>query len=113
MADVFCEIINGKIPTKFVYEDEQLVVFPDINPEAPVHLLIVPRQHTASVAELTENDAALAGHMLLVAKKMAEQFKVAGSGYRLVINHGLDGGQGVAHLHMHLIGGRKLSRNLS
>ena len=104
---IFCQIIAGEIPTKFLYQDKEIVSFRDINPHAPVHLLIVPRQHIPSLPELT--DSAIIARMVDVANQLAREEGVSESGYRLVINSGRDGGQVVPHLHMHLLGGRRLS----
>ncbi|MFC2058278.1 histidine triad nucleotide-binding protein [Chloroflexota bacterium] len=108
MACIFCQIVAGEVGST-IYQDEQVVAFRDINPQAPVHLLIVPRKHIGSVAELTDVEAALAGHMVAVANELAEQEGVSGSGYRLVVNCGREGGQVVPHLHLHLLGGRRLA----
>ena len=111
MADktIFSRIIDGEIPGNFVYQDEHCVAIRDINPAAPVHVLVIPRKPIPSVADLTPEDHALAGHLLMVVKKVAEQEGVARSGYRVVINAGQEGGQTVPHLHLHLLGGRQLS----
>jgi histidine triad (HIT) family protein len=110
MADcIFCKIIAGQIPGELVYQDDKVVAFKDINPEAPVHLLIVPREHIASVTDVkTEKQAGLVGHMVLVGNKLAQTNGVKDRGFRLIINVGTDGGQVVQHLHMHLLGGRPL-----
>jgi histidine triad (HIT) family protein len=113
MADcIFCRIINGEIPSTRVYADEQVYAFRDAHPQAPVHVLIVPRKHYAGVDEMAESDRALLGHMLLTAKKVAEMEGVAKSGYREVINTGREGGQVVMHLHLHVLGGRPLAGEL-
>ncbi len=109
---IFCKIAAGKVPSDIVYQDDELIAFPDINPLAPVHFLIVPRKHIASLVELSPPDSHLIGKMTGVANRLAESEKISGSGYRLVINCGEQGGQGVAHLHMHLLGGRQLSSAL-
>jgi histidine triad (HIT) family protein len=109
MSDcLFCKIANGDIPSSKVYEDEQLVVFHDISPAAPVHVLIVPKSHIPSLNEVGTDDGALILHMLTVAKKVAADLGISESGYRVVNNCGEDGGQSVAHLHFHLLGGRSL-----
>jgi histidine triad (HIT) family protein len=105
---IFCDIASKKAPAKLVYEDEEIVAFPDIHPVAPVHLLIIPKKHIASVNDLSDADQALVGKMILVAKKLAQENKIDQSGYRLVINCGKDGGQIIEHLHLHLLGGKKL-----
>ena len=109
MDCIFCNIVSGKIPSELLYQDEQVIAFRDIHPQAPTHLLIVPRRHIPLLTQLTESDSSLLGHMVLVANKLAEKEGVAESGYRLVINCGRQGGQLVPHLHLHLLGGRQLS----
>lgn len=103
---IFCKIASGAIPVKVIYEDEQLVAFPDINPVAPVHVLVIPRKHLESVAQAGPEDAALLGHALLTLPKIATQMGVANPGFRVVMNTGKDGGQSVPHLHWHILGGR-------
>lgn len=109
---IFCKIITGSIPGDIVYRDADIVAFRDINPVAPTHILIVPVRHMVNIGEIPEGDFTLAGKMIQVAKKLAEQEGISENGYRLVINSGEQGGQIVQHLHMHLIGGRKLSVKL-
>ena len=104
---LFCNIASGAIPVTRLYEDEQVLAFPDINPQAPVHILIIPRQHFASLAHTAPEDAGLLGHLLAAAAEIARQQNLT-KGYRLVINTGSDGGQTVEHLHVHLLGGRHL-----
>lgn len=109
MADcIFCKIVQGDIPAGKVYEDEQVLAFKDINPAAPTHILIIPKEHIASMNEVNTTTLQLMGHILVVAAKLAEQLGLASSGYRLVNNCGQDGGQTVHHLHFHLLGGRSL-----
>lgn len=109
MSDcVFCLIAEKKIPSEIVYEDNELVVFKDINPEAPVHVLIVPKKHIPSVMELTDDDNMLISKIYSVAKSLAKDFKISEGGFRIVTNCGKDGGQSVNHLHFHLLGGRVL-----
>lgn len=105
---LFCKIGAGQIPSNKVYEDEQVLAFTDIDPKAPVHVLIIPKKHIQSVNELTEADDALLCRMFAAARKLAEELGLSGEGYRLVINTGKDGGQSVSHLHLHLLGGRQL-----
>ena len=105
---IFCRIINGEIPSKFAYKDKDVVVFADINPVAPVHLLVVPVKHIASLVDMKDADAALAGKMVAVANKVAKEQGLSKNGYRLTINCGADAGQLVQHLHIHLMGGRPL-----
>lgn len=107
--DVFCKIINGEIKGDFVYRDEDFIVIKDINPQAPVHLLIVPAKHFTSLEDFMEgNDNGLLGKALVVAHKIAHQVGIAEKGYRLIINEGEYGGKLVPHLHIHLLGGKKL-----
>jgi histidine triad (HIT) family protein len=112
MDCIFCQIASGKIPADIVYQDEEIIAFRDINPQAPRHLVIIPRKHIPSLEQLKENDSALVGRMVAVANKLAREEGVAQKGYRLAINCGTEGGQLVPHLHMHLLGGRKLSDTL-
>ncbi|MBF0202579.1 MAG: histidine triad nucleotide-binding protein [Desulfamplus sp.] len=102
---LFCKIVHGEIPSEFLYEDEECVVFRDINPHAPVHLLIVPKRHIRSINDLEHGDASLVGRMFLVAKKMAEAENINKSGYKVLFNVEKGGGQVIFHLHLHLIGG--------
>lgn len=112
MDCIFCKIAAGAISADIVYSDELLVAFRDINPQAPVHVVIIPRKHISSVNDLKESDQALAGKMLLTAKKVAEKEGVADSGYRLSINCGPDGTQVIPHIHLHILGGRLLTGQL-
>lgn len=108
MDCIFCKIIAGEIPGDIVYRSDTVVAFRDIHPAAPVHILIVPIRHVASLAELTEADSGLVGHMIAVANRLAKQEGIAEKGYRVVINVGPGGGQVVPHLHLHLLGGRDM-----
>ncbi|MFH1639195.1 MAG: histidine triad nucleotide-binding protein [Chloroflexota bacterium] len=110
--DIFCQIVAGTIPATILYLDDEVMAFRDINPKAPVHVVIIPRRHITSVAELTEDDAAIVGRMVMVAKIVAKKEGISERGYRLLINNGADSGMAVPHLHMHLLGGRRLSDNL-
>jgi len=105
---IFCRIADRDIPSPLLYEDEDVVAFADLNPRAPVHILIIPRKHIASLAEVGAEDAALLGKIALVAKQLAEEHGIAESGYRLLTNCRADSGQEVPHLHYHLVGGRPL-----
>ncbi|MBQ3179748.1 MAG: histidine triad nucleotide-binding protein [Firmicutes bacterium] len=105
---LFCKIAAGEIPSAKVYEDEEILAFRDINPQAPVHILIIPKKHVASLAEVGEEDTALLGKIQVLTRKLAEQEGVAVSGFRIVSNSGPDSGQEVGHLHYHLMGGRDL-----
>jgi len=105
---IFCRIIDRKLPAKIVHEDEHAVVIEDIHPQAPVHLLVLPRQHLGSLKEAGGEDEALLGHLLLVAAKLARERGLESTGYRTVINNGAGAGQSVFHLHLHVMGGRPL-----
>ncbi|HUY82228.1 MAG TPA: histidine triad nucleotide-binding protein [Acidobacteriaceae bacterium] len=109
MDCIFCKIAAGEIPAKKLYEDEHALAFADINPQAPVHILIIPKRHIASPAQLegTDADKTLIGHLHIVAQQLASQQNL-GKGYRITINTGPDGGQTVDHLHLHLLGGRQM-----
>lgn len=112
MADkdcLFCKIIAGEIPSAKVYEDDSVYAFRDISPEAPVHVLIVPKTHITSANDLTDENAAVVGHIFAVAAKIAKSEGIADGGYRIVNNCGEDGGQTVKHLHFHMLGGRSLA----
>lgn len=102
---IFCKIIKGEIPSTYVYHDEQVTAFRDLNPAAPTHILLVPNQHIDSVNALTNNDELLIGHLFTTAKQIAAQEGIAENGYRLIINTGSHGGQTVFHIHLHLLGG--------
>lgn len=101
----FCKIVNGETDTQFLYQDDTLVVFRDINPHAPVHLLVVPRKHIRSINDLEKEDSTIISHLIAVAKEMARQEAVDKSGYKLLFNVERGGGQLIFHLHLHLIGG--------
>ena len=105
---LFQRIADGEIPAKLVHADEHCVAFHDIAPQAPVHVLVVPRKPIPRVGQATEVDQVLLGHLLLVSGKLARDLSLA-NGFRLVINHGRDGGESVPHLHVHLLGGRALA----
>jgi histidine triad (HIT) family protein len=110
MSDcIFCKIAEKKIPAKLVHEDDKVIAFDDINPQAPTHTLVIPKRHIASLQDLGEQDQGLLGHLLLTCRKIASDKGVAKSGYRLVANTGSDGGQSVFHLHFHVLGGRHMA----
>lgn len=109
MTCLFCRIVSGEIPAQVVYRGPEVTAFRDINPQAPVHVLVVPNRHVESISELGNADAALLGQLIEVANELARQEGVADSGYRLITNRGPDAGQTVAHLHFHLLGGRPMS----
>jgi histidine triad (HIT) family protein len=104
---LFCKIVTGLVPAQRVYEDEFCIVFPDINPQALTHLLVVPKEHIASLAEAGPEHTELLGRMMATAAEMARQFKLE-RGYRVVVNTGAEGGQTVTHLHLHVLGGRHM-----
>jgi histidine triad (HIT) family protein len=106
MDCLFCRIAAGEIPAQKLYEDEDAIAFQDIQPQAPVHVVLIPRKHIASLAHLSPGDERLIGHMHVVAKKLAEEKGL--DGFRTVVNTGNDGGQTIHHLHMHLLGGRPM-----
>jgi histidine triad (HIT) family protein len=108
MSCLFCKIIEGKIPSTSVFQDDLGYAFADIHPQAPVHVLIVPREHISSLSETDERKNALLGHLLLAAAEIART-KGLGKGYRIVVNTGEEGGQTVDHLHLHLLGGRQMT----
>lgn len=108
MNCLFCQIASGNTATPLVYQDEFVVGFQDIAPKAPVHLLLVPRRHLASLNDATPEDQTLLGHLLLAAQNIARQQKIDQSGFRLVLNTGPDGGQSIYHLHLHMLGGGHL-----
>lgn len=105
---LFCGIIGGKIKGDIVYQDETIVAFKDVNPKAPVHILIVPRKHIGTLLALESGDESAIGHVFRVAAILAEQEGIAKRGFRVVVNCGADAGQTVLHLHFHLLGGRRL-----
>jgi histidine triad (HIT) family protein len=106
-VNIFKKIIDGEIPAKIIHQDEHCLAFHDVNPQAPVHVLLIPRKEIRTHDDLTEADRGLMGHLHLVAHQLAKQLNL-GNGYRLVINCNEDGGQSVPHLHMHLMGGREM-----
>ena len=109
---IFCKIAQGLIPSTFLYEDDKVVVINDINPQTPVHMLVLPKKHLQSLAAAEDEDASILGHMLMTAKKMAQQRGIGESGYRIIINTGRDGAQTVPHLHLHIMGGKQLPEQM-
>lgn len=107
MDCLFCEIISGDRPSRAVYQDELAYAFEDSHPQAPTHVLVVPKRHIASLAEMTEGDAAVVGHLHWVAREIARTRGIEAGGYRTVINTNRGAGQTVFHLHLHLLGGRE------
>jgi histidine triad (HIT) family protein len=105
---IFKRIIDREIPSDIVYEDDECLAFRDVNPQAPVHFLVIPKKEITSLAEADDEDLPLLGHLLTTARMLAEQMKLE-RGYRVVVNCGPDGGQSVDHLHVHVLGGRKMT----
>jgi len=106
---VFSRIIAGQLPADIVYEDERVLAFRDIQPRAPVHILVIPKKPIPSVAHIEDEDGPLLGHLWLVVRRVAQEQGLAEAGYRVVVNCGDDGGQEVPHLHFHVLGGRRLT----
>ncbi len=106
---IFCQIIAGETPATIVYRDDRALAFEDLNPQAPVHVLVIPHEHLESLDEASQRDEALLGHLLRIAARIANERGLSESGYRTVINTGAGAGQSVFHLHAHVIGGRALS----
>ncbi|MBS6105928.1 MULTISPECIES: histidine triad nucleotide-binding protein [Anaerococcus] len=104
MDCVFCKIVEGEIPTDKIYEDEDIIAFNDLDPQAPIHFLVIPKKHITSLATLDESDSDLVAKIMLVIQKLAKENNL--EGYRVVTNIGEDGGQSVPHLHFHVLGGR-------
>lgn len=103
---IFCQIVGGTIPAKKLYEDDQVIAFDDVNPQARVHILVIPKRHLVSLDDTQDSDAALLGQLLIVCAKMAREHGIVESGYRVVANTGRGAGQTVLHLHWHVLGGR-------
>ncbi|MDU5108240.1 MULTISPECIES: histidine triad nucleotide-binding protein [unclassified Clostridium] len=108
MSCIFCKIVNGEIPSKKIYEDDKVLAFHDISPEAPVHFLVIPKDHIQSVNDLTEKNSEIISHIFLVINKLVRELNVNETGYRIVNNCGKDGGQSVDHMHFHVLGQRDL-----
>ena len=113
MPTIFSKIVSGEVDADIVYQDDRVTAFRDISPKAPTHILIIPNKEIPTANDLTEEDEGLAGHMLVIASKLAEEEGIAEDGYRLIINCNEHGGQEVQHLHLHLIGGRRLGPMLA
>ncbi len=105
---LFCRIIERKIPAKVIYENEKVLAFHDINPQAPVHIIVIPKNHIERVSDLKRENADWGAELILAANKIASDLEIKDSGYRLIINCNKDAGQAVFHLHLHLLGGRKM-----
>ncbi len=108
MACVFCEIANGHRPAQVVYEDDRAIAFRDVNPQAPVHILVIPREHIVGPAEVGPAQETVIGHLVAVAAQVAQSEGFSADGYRLVMNQGRNGGQSVFHLHLHILAGRRM-----
>jgi|SRR3712207_1711432 len=106
---IFCKIISGEIPSQKVYEDDLVISFKDINPEAPTHILIIPKKHISSLNDVTEEDCNIISNIFMVAKKLVKELGIDKEGYRIVSNCGKQGGQTVEHIHFHVLGGRSLN----
>lgn len=109
MDCLFCKISQKEISADIVFENEEVVAFKDIQPQAPVHILVIPKKHISSINEISEEDGPLIGHLVLIAKKLAKEQGVDEDGYRLIMNCNQHGGQTVFHVHLHLLGGRQLT----
>ena len=109
MSTIFSKIINKEIPAEIVYEDDELLAFNDINPQAPVHILIIPKKEIKTLNDIESEDQEIMGKMMLLAKDLAKENNIDESGYRTIFNCNDDGGQAVFHIHLHLIGGRPLN----
>lgn len=106
---IFCKIVSRQIPSRIVYEDDSILAFHDIDPKAPVHVLVIPKQHISSINEVTQENSHVIAHIFATMPRIAQQLGVKDSGYRVVVNCGKDAGQAVNHLHYHLLGGRSLT----
>ncbi len=106
---IFCKIIKREIPSDFVFEDENIIAFNDINPQAPIHILLIPKKHFASLNDIPEEKKEVLSDLLLKARQIAKEKGIARTGYRLVLNTAKDSGQEVFHIHLHLLGGRRMS----
>lgn len=109
---IFCKIIKREIPSDIVYEDDEIIAFKDIQPAAPIHILVIPKKHISSLVELEKEDEILIGKIYTVINKVAEEQGVKEKGYRVIVNCGKDGGQEVGHLHFHLLAGKKLGEKI-
>ena len=113
MSDcIFCKIANKEINSDFVYEDDEIIAFKDINPQAPIHILVIPKKHIESIIDLTDEDEMLDGKMYTAVRKIAKKLNIEESGFRLIVNCGKDAGQEVPHLHFHILAGKKLGTKI-
>lgn len=109
MSDcLFCKIITGEIPAEVIYQDNEIIAFNDIDPQAPTHILVIPKQHISTINDIKAEEAVLIGKLYLTAQQLAKKYNINESGYRTIMNCNSDGGQAVYHIHLHLLGGRKL-----
>lgn len=109
---IFCKIIKKEIPSEIVYEDEGIIAFKDINPAAPIHILVIPKKHISSIIEIKKEDEAIIGRIYSVINKIAEDIGIKEKGFRVILNCGEDGGQEVKHIHFHLLAGKKLGQKI-
>lgn len=109
---IFCKIINGEIPSNKVYEDDDVLAFKDINPQMPVHIIVIPKKHIKSIADLTMEDEALIGKVFTAINKIAKDLNISEDGFRVISNCGENAGQTVQHLHFHILGGEKMSEKI-
>lgn len=113
MSDcIFCKIVKREIPADIVYEDDETICFKDINPAAPIHILVIPKKHISSVIDIKKEDEELIGKIYSIINKVAKQFKIEENGFRVIVNCGEDGGQVVKHIHFHLLAGKKLGEKI-
>lgn len=110
---IFCKIVKGEIPSKKVYEDKNILAFYDVNPEAPIHVLVIPKEHISSVNEINQENSKIISDIFIVINKIVRELKIAEDGYRIITNTGENGGQSVKHMHFHVIGGKKLPLKLT
>ncbi len=108
-ACIFCRIVDGTIPAKIAFQDDRVLAFHDVNPQAPVHVLVIPKRHMQSLQDMTREDGDLLAHLLMVCKEVGSNQGLCESGYRVVTNVGRDAGQSVFHLHLHVLGGRRMA----
>ncbi len=109
MDCIFCKIVRQELPATLIYQDDKIIAFDDLHPRAPIHKLIIPRKHIATINDIQEDDIALVGHLLYTAKLLAQEYGLAEDGYRVVMNCNKHAGQEVFHIHLHLLGGRQMS----
>ena len=108
MSCIFCKIVTGEIPAEILYQDDDVICFRDVAPQAPTHMLVIPKKHIGSISELEDVDTGLVGKVLVTATRMAKEQGISESGYRVAMNCGDEGGQTVGHIHMHVLGGRQM-----